>query len=300
MDLLKAMSVFVRVVESGSLAAAAQACDLSPTMVGNHLQALEAHLGTRLIHRTTRKQQLSAFGRAYYERCLEILEMVGEADRLALDHHTTPRGRLRITAPVIFGNICLVPALENYCQRYPDVKLDISITDSLPDLMEDGFEAAIRIGKPVAPELVARPLRPYRLLLCASPSYLASHGMPDKPEDLASHQCLSYAYPVRSELRAPQPTWMLTGADGPVSVSIDGRMQIDNAEGLRRAALANMGIAMLPAIMAADDIRAGRLVEVLADQAPPARSLNLLYLRDRLMTPKLRTFIDFVIERFGA
>lgn len=300
MDLLKAMSVFVRVVESGSLAAAAQACDLSPTMVGNHLQALEAHLGTRLIHRTTRKQQLSAFGRAYYERCLEILEMVGEADRLALDHHTTPRGRLRITAPVIFGNICLVPALENYCQRYPDVKLDISITDSLPDLMEDGFEAAIRIGKPVAPELVARPLRPYRLLLCASPSYLARHGTPGKPEDLASHQCLSYAYPVRSELRAPQPTWMLTGADGPVSVSIDGRMQIDNAEGLRRAALANMGIAMLPAIMAADDIRAGRLVEVLADQAPPARPLNLLYLRDRLMTPKLRTFIDFVIERFGA
>ncbi|HEY0294981.1 MAG TPA: LysR family transcriptional regulator [Bordetella sp.] len=299
MDVLKAMSIFVRVVESGSLTAAAQDCGLSPTMVGNHLQALEARLGTRLMHRTTRKQQLSAFGHAYYERCIEILDLVGETDRLALNQHATPRGHLRLTAPVTFGNECLIPALADYCRRYPDVKLDIAVTDSLPDLMEDGFEAAIRLGKPATPELVARPLQPYRLLLCAAPSYLADHGTPGKPEDLAAHQCLTYAYPLHSELRSPRPAWMLTGPDGPISIPVEGRLQVDSADGLRRAALAGMGIAMLPSVMVADDIRAGRLAEVLAGRGPAARPLNLLYLRDRLMTAKLRTFVDFVVERFG-
>ena len=179
------------------------------------------------------------------------------------------------------------------------MKLDIAITDSLPDLMEEGFEAAIRLGKPATPELVARPLQPYRLLLCAAPSYLAEHGMPRKPQDLAAHQCLSYAYPQRSELRSSRAEWTLAGPDGPVGLPVDGRLRIDNADGLRRASLAGMGVAMLPAIMVAEDIRAGRLVEVLASHAPPARPLNLLYLGDRLMTPKLRTFVDFIVERFG-
>jgi DNA-binding transcriptional LysR family regulator len=119
MDLLKAMTVLVRVVETGSLTAAATACDLSPTMVGNHLQALEARLGTRLIHRTTRKQQLSAFGRTYYERCIEILGLVENSEQLALDHLATPRGRLRVSAPVVFTNECLMPAIPDFCTRYP-------------------------------------------------------------------------------------------------------------------------------------------------------------------------------------
>ena len=142
------MTVFVRVVETGSLTAAGLACDLSPTMVGNHLQALETRLGTRLIHRTTRKQQISAFGQAYYERCLDILGLVDDAEQLALDHHGTPRGRLRITAPVIFSNECLIPAIADYCGRYPEVQLDVVASDALSELIEDGFEAAIRIGSP--------------------------------------------------------------------------------------------------------------------------------------------------------
>lgn len=299
MDTLKAMSVFVRIAESGSLTAAAHDCGLSPTMVGNHLQALETRLGTRLIHRTTRKQQLSAFGQAYYKRCIEILGLVEAADRLALDQHAAPRGRLRITAPVIFGNECLIPALKDYCLQYPEVKLDIAVTDSLSDLMEEGFEAAIRLGRPATPELVARPLQPYRLVLCAAPSYLAEHGRPRKPQDLAAHQCLIYAYPQRSELRSARAEWILKGPDGVASVPVDGPMQIDNADGLRRAALAGMGVALLPAVMVAEDIRTGRLAQVLSRHAPPSRALNLLYLGDRLMTPKLRTFVDFVVARFG-
>ena len=292
--------VFVRVVETGSLTAAGFACDLSPTMVGNHLQALEDRLGTRLIHRTTRKQQISAFGQAYYERCVEILGLVSDTERLALDHLGTPRGRLRITAPVIFSNECLVPAIADYCQRYPEVQLDVVATDGLSDLIEDGFEAAIRIGTPGNPDLVARPLRAYRLVLCASSAYLDASGVPATPEDLRAHQCLTYAYPLRSEMHAAQPEWTLSGTNGTVSVPVRGRLRIDNSEALRRALLAGMGIAMLPGILVDADIEAGRLIEVLPDYAAPMRQINLLYLRDRQMSPKLRSFVEFVVERFGA
>jgi len=300
MDLLKAMTVFVRVVETGSLTAAGFACDLSPTMVGNHLQALEDRLGTRLIHRTTRKQQISAFGQAYYERCVEILGLVNDAERLALDHLGTPRGRLRITAPVIFSTECLVPAIADYCQRYPEVQLDIVANDGLSDLIEDGFEAAIRIGAPGNPDLIARPLRAYRLVLCASSAYLDANGVPATPEDLRAHQCLTYAYPPRSEMHAAQPEWTLSGANGTVSVPVRGRLRIDNSDALRKALLAGMGIAMLPGILVDADIKAGRLIEVLPDYAAPMRPINLLYLRDRQMSPKLRSFVEFVVERFGG
>lgn len=294
------MTVFVRVVETGSLTAAAVACNLSPTMVGNHLQALETRLGTRLIHRTTRKQQVSAFGQTYYERCVEILGLIDDSERLALDHLATPRGRLRVTAPVVFSNECLIPAIADYYARYPEVKLDIVATDTLSDLIDDGFEAAIRIGTLGNPDLVARPLTPYRLVLCASRAYLKAYGTPSSPQTLLTHQCLTYAYPPRSEWHAAQPEWVLHGPDGPVSVPVDGRLKIDNAEALRRAVLRGLGIAMLPTMLVNDDLRAKRLIEVLPDYTAPERQLNLLYLRERQTAPKLRSFIDFVVERFGA
>ncbi|WP_186012487.1 LysR family transcriptional regulator [Burkholderia gladioli] len=300
MDLLKAMTVFVRVVESGSLSAAALACDLSPTMVGNHLQALEARLGTRLLHRTTRKQQLSAFGQAYYERCIEILGLVDDSERLALDHLATPRGRLRVTAPVVFSNECLIPSLADYYARYPEVRLDVVATDALTNLIDDGFEAAIRVGAPGSEDVVARPLAPYRLMLCASKAYLKAHGVPSTPADLAAHQCLSYAYPPRSEWYAAKAEWLLDGPDGPSRVPIEGRLRIDNSEALRRAVLGGLGIAMLPSVLVGDDIRAKRLVKVLPDYPAPERALNLLYLPERRISPKLRSFIDFIVERFGA
>jgi DNA-binding transcriptional LysR family regulator len=300
MDLLKAMTVFVRVVETGSLAAAAVACDLSPTMIGNHLQALEKRLGTRLIHRTTRKQQVSAFGQAYYERCVEILGLIDDSERLALDHLATPRGRLRVTAPVVFTNECLMPVIADYCERYPAVKLDIVATDTLADLIDDGFEAAIRIGTLGNPDVVARPLASYRLVLCAARAYLKAHGVPATPQALSEHQCLTYAYPPRTESHTAQPEWVLHGRDGQVSVPVDGRLKIDSAEALRRAALRGLGIAMLPSMLVNDDLRAKRLVEILPDYAAPERPLNLLYLRERQTSPKLRSFIDFIVERFGV
>ncbi|AOI90867.1 LysR family transcriptional regulator [Burkholderia pseudomultivorans] len=300
MDLLKAMTVFVRIVETGSLTAAAQACNLSPTMVGNHLQALESRLGTVLIHRTTRRQKVSAFGQAYYERCVEVLGLVDDAERLALDHLKQPRGRLRVTAPVVFTNECLIPALADYYRRYPEVKLDIVATDSLADLFDEGFEAAIRIGVLSSPDVVARPLAPYRLVLCASPAYVDEHGAPTTPHALGQHQCLTYAYPPRSEWHTAQSRWVLEGPDGPLHISVEGRLKIDSAEALRRAALRGLGIAMLPSMLIREDIRAGRLVEIMPDFAAPERSMSLLYLQERQKSPKLRSFTEFVVDRFGA
>ena len=299
MNLLKAMGIFVRVVDLGSLTAVADECDLSPTMIGNHVKALEDRLGARLLNRTTRRQNLTEFGRVYYDRCVEILGLVGDAEALALETQTMPKGRLRITASATFGTERLMPALADYAARYPAVELDVVITDTVVDLAEDGFEAAIRIGGLPNSSLVARPLAPYKLAICAAPAYLARRGAPRQPEDLQQHDCLAYAYSPRSEWRSAQSEWRMTGPDGEVIVPIAGRLQVDNAHGLRRAALAGMGIVMLPEIMLSEDIEAGRLVRLLPGYEPPTRPLNLLYLRDRRMSPKLRSFIDFTIERFG-
>ncbi|OXI68363.1 LysR family transcriptional regulator [Burkholderia sp. AU31280] len=300
MDLFKAMAVFVRIVETGSLTAAAQASDLSPTMVGNYLQALESRLGAVLVHRTTRKQKVSAFGQAYYERCVEVLGLVDDTEQLALDHLEHPRGRLRVTAPVVFTNECLIPALADYYRRYPEIRLDIVATDSLADLFDEGFEAAIRIGALANPDVVARPLAPYRLVMCASPAYVHEHGAPTTPHALREHHCLTYAYPPRSEWHAAQSRWMLEGPDGPMSICVDGRLKIDSAEALRRATLSGQGIAMLPSMLIHEDIRKARLVEIMPDFAAPERSMNLLYPQQKQKSSKLRSFTEFVVDRFGA
>jgi DNA-binding transcriptional LysR family regulator len=300
MDVFRAMGLFVRVVDTGSLTAAAVECDLSPTMVGNHLQALEDRLGTRLLNRTTRRQSLTEFGKVYYDRCLEILGLVGDAEALALETQSVPKGRLRVTAPVTFGTELLMPALAEYGRLFPKVDLDVVITDAVLDLAEDGFEAAIRLGNLPDADLVARPLAPYRLTVCAAPAYLAARGEPMRPEDLGQHDGLAYSYSPRSEWRSAQAVWRMTGPDGEISIPFAARLQTDSAEGLRRAALAGMGIAVLPEIMVSEDIASGRLVRLLLGYVPPIRPMTLLYLRDRRMSPKLRSFVDFVVDRFGA
>jgi DNA-binding transcriptional LysR family regulator len=299
MDVLRAMSLFIRIVDTGSLTAAAAEADLSPTMVGNHLQALEDRLGTRLLNRTTRRQSLTEFGRIYYDRCVEIVGLVGDAEALALETQTVPKGRLRVTAPVTFGTERLMPAIADFARLFPKVDLDVTITDAVLDLAEDGFEAAIRLGNPPNGDLVARPLAPYRLTLCAAPAYLAARGEPQEPEDLGRHDCLAYSYSSRSEWRSARAVWRMNGPDGEISIPFAARLQADSAEGLRRAALAGMGIVMLPEIMVAKDIEAGRLMRLLPGYTPPIRPVNLLYLRDRRMSPKLRSFVEFTVERLG-
>lgn len=299
MNLLNAMTTFVRIVDEGSLAAAANSSGLSPAMVSNHLRALEERTGMTLLNRTTRRQSLTEFGRTYYRRCIEILELIEDTDALAQQSQATARGKLRITAPHAFGADWLMPVLMDYTVHHPQVNIDLVVDDRVFDLVEDQFEAAIRIGELADEDLVARPLLPFQSILCAAPGYIAARGQPTQPGQLIDHDCLLYTY--AHQIRAELSTYVLNlvGPEGLVDVTVAGRVYVNSAAALRQAALAGLGITFLPERAVADDIEQGRLVTVLPAYRSPERPLHLLYRRDRRISPKLRSFIDFVIERFG-
>lgn len=291
MDLLDSMAVFVQTVEKGSLSAAANACGMSATMAGNHVRTLEQRMGAQLLIRTTRRQHLTAFGKDYYARCKEILRLVAETNAEAQYQQQTPAGRLRITAPVSFGSEALVPALSEFMARYPELEVDLALSDRVVDLAEEGIEAAIRVGPLPDSDLVARPLSPYRMMLCAAPSYLARHGTPQRPQDLSQHACLSFSQSALTH-------WSLSGKDGEFRVPVSGRLKINHGQALRVAALNGHGIVLQPAVLLEADVRAGRLVQLLPDYALPSRPLYVVYLPDRYRSRKLRSFVDFMVERF--
>ncbi|KPW60237.1 Transcriptional regulator, LysR family protein [Pseudomonas caricapapayae] len=300
MDLFQAMRVYVKVVESGSLTAAAQACSISTTMVGNHLRALEQRLGVSLLQRTTRRQRLTEFGTAYYERCLEVLGLVAESEQLAEQAHGDPTGTLRITAPLTFGSEVLAPALVEFSQRFPDVRLDLVLTNQRLDMIDNGFDVAIRLGNiPESSPLIARPLQDYTLTICAAPDYLARHGAPAHPEDLCAHNCLAFAYPAGDEWRTAGTQWRMTGPKGEVLVDVSGSMVANTSAGLYQAARAGMGVVMLPDALVQRDLQEGRLVALLPDYHLPRRPMNLLYVQDRYRLPKLRSFVEFATGRWG-
>jgi len=299
MDLFQAMSVYVKVVETGSMTAAAQACEMSTTMVGNHLRALEQRLGVSLLSRTTRRQRLTEFGATYYQRCLEVLGLVADSERLAEQALADPSGTLRITAPLTFGSESLAPALNAFTQLYPQVKLDVVLTNDRMDLIENGFDVAIRLGAIEPSNLIARPLEDYALTICAAPDYLERHGTPLEPADLSHHHCLAFAYPAGDDWRSAEKLWSLTGPAGEILVPVSGPMTINSSAGLYQAALTGMGIVMLPDVLLHDDLRTGRLVPILETYKLPCRPMNLLYAQDRYRLPKLRYFVDFALQQWG-
>lgn len=290
MDRLASMTAFVRAAELGGFAPAAQALGISPTMVGLHVRALEDRLGSRLLNRTTRRQSLTEVGRLYYERCRQILSDLEDADRTASQLRAAPRGRLSVNAPVSFGVHALTPVIADYLAAYPEVEVDLAVNDRVIDLVEEGFEVAVRVGPLSDSGLVARPLAPYQLVVCASPDYLARFGEPRRPEDLARHNCLAF-----ERWGAPH-VWTFQNGE---AAAVRGVLRANNGEALRVAALRGLGIIKQPSVLLADDLRSGRLVRLLPDYDSPARPIHLIYLPDRRPTPKLRTFIDFVLERLG-
>lgn len=294
MDKLRSMEIFVAVVDSGSFTAASEAFNISPVMVGKHVRELEERLGTRLLTRTTRRQNLTEIGRQYVERCRQILADIAAAESGAEAMRASPRGLLTISAPVSFGSQLMAPAIADYLSLYPEVSLDLNLNDRVVDLVEDGIDVAVRIGKLDDSALVARPLQPYRMLICASPDYLARAGTPLRPEDLAHHQCLDFMH-WSKEVR-----WKLAATGGRQADVPASRFRSNNGQALRMAALRGYGIVMQAEILLGDDVRAGRLVSLLDAYAPSPRPTHLVYLRDRQPTPKLATFIDFMLERFGA
>lgn len=299
MDLFQAMGVFVQVVEGGSMTAAAEACGMSTTMVGNHLRALEQRLGVSLLRRTTRRQSLTEFGSAYYQRCLDILGQVSAAEQLAEEVQAVPHGTLRVSAPPTFGAECLMPCLAGYLAANPAVNLDVVLTDRLVDLVEEGFDAAIRLGTLENSSLVARPLHDYGLTLCAAPAYLARRGVPTTVQALAAHDCLAFAYPAGTEWRWTQKHWRLTGPDGEVTVDVSGRIAVNSAPALKRAALSGLGIVMLPDALVREELDDGRLLPLLTDWHLPVRPMHLVYPQERYRSPKLRSFVDHIVQHMG-
>lgn len=292
MDRLNAMSVFVRAVELGSFSAAAEALRMSPQLVGKQVQKLEQHLGVQLLHRTTRRQSLSDFGQAFYERSKIILAEVEAAESLAAEARAVPTGRLRINAPASFGMHTLASRLPDYMKAYPEVSVELSLNNRAVDLIDEGYDVVFRVGELADSGLIARPLAPYRLVLCASPAYLAERPPIHTPWDLQRHDCLGFAH---TELRSH---WTFDGPDGRVVVPVSSRLTVDHGEPLLCAALADLGVLLQPLEVVREALEAGRLTRLLPSYSVPTRPLHLLYAPAR-MTPKLRSFVDFSIKNFG-
>jgi DNA-binding transcriptional LysR family regulator len=294
MDKLAGMAMFIRVVESGNFTAAATASGVSPTMVAKHVRTIEQRLGARLLHRTTRRQQLTEVGQLYYERCKNVLSEVELAEASASELQVRPRGLVRMVAPVSFGSQSVVPALTAYLARHPEVNVELTLDNRAPSLIDAGYELGIQIGQVDEPGLVARPLRPYRRILAAAPSYLAQHGQPEHPAQLSAHSCLGLSYWSRHD------RWHLLGPGGEsCEVLVKGRFTSNQGSALRIAALHGAGIVLQPETLLHDDIVAGHLVPVLPGWSYKNTPTYLIYAQDSRPTAKLRSIIDFLLERFG-
>lgn len=288
MDRLTSMAVFVKAVDLGSFAAAAAALDLSGPMVGKHVRFLEERLGVRLINRTTRRQNLTDFGRAYYERCRVVLTEAEAADALAADQLSEPRGKLRVTMPVHFGRHCTMPILLEFAQRHPALELDLSFNDRIVDLADDGYDLAIRTGDlEDKTGVIARRVARQRMIVCASPSYLKQHGRPERIEDLGKHQAIVYR---RSGPAAP---WLFPH-DGqpPLEVTPPSRLRLDDLDAIADAATAGLGLAWLPCWLVRDRVQAGALVPLLPDQPGFLYDCHALWLRTPHLPRKIRLAVD--------
>ena len=296
MDVLGAMRLFTKVVETGSFSETARRLDLDQSSVSRQIGALEDRLGVRLLNRTTRRLNLTEAGRLYYERAGAIVAEVEDADAAVSQLSGSPRGVLRINAPVVFGRLQLAPALPKFLGRYPEVKIDLTLTDHYVDLIEEGSDVAIRMGEPRPSSLIARKLADNPWAICGSPDYLERSGSPATPEDLVAHNCLT---------RRPQAggtfVWQFEGADGRHEVAVSGNLRTNNSEILRAAAIGGMGLVRLSEWIVRPEIRAGSLRLVLEDyEVSPMGSEGPIYAvfpHSRHVSAKVRAFVDFMAER---
>ncbi|AOJ06964.1 LysR family transcriptional regulator [Burkholderia mayonis] len=292
MDRITAMQVFVETAERGSVSAAAQHLDMSRAMASRYVAFIEQWSGARLLHRTTRRLTLTAAGAQMLPLCRDMLGLADHVATVVADPGDAPRGALRITASAIFAQTHVTDAVLDYLARYPAVSVDLLVTDRTADLVDERIDLAIRITNEVDPSLIARRLGTCRSVLCASPGYLAEHGAPKRPHDLARHNCLTYAY-------FGQSLWHLTRDGEPATVPVQGNLSANDALVLLRAAIAGGGVALLPTFAAAEPIRAGALVRVLADWTAPDLGIYAVYASRKQMPLAMRTMIDFLAERFG-
>lgn len=291
MDVLAGMRVFTTVVDGGSFAAAAEKLDLSRGMASRYVAQLEAHLGIRLLNRTTRRLSLTEAGREYYERAIQVLAMADEAEKAAASGSIAPHGLLRITTGVAFGSRQMPSALRGYRERYPNVRIELTVNDRVVDLVDEGFDLAVRIARRLDPGLVARPMATARLVACASPDYVLRRGMPRSPRDLARHDCLTYAYTTPH-------VWRFTRRGKTEEIKVTGPLHSNNGAILAAAAAEGNGICLEPAFIVDDLLRGGKLVRLLPGWETDLFTIYAVYPSRTHLPAKVRTFVDYLVEHF--
>jgi DNA-binding transcriptional LysR family regulator len=292
MDRMASLAAFVRVVESGGFTAAARRLHLSPTMVSNHVQALEDSLGVRLLNRTTRRVSLTEIGREYYERCSQILQELAEADEVASALQVNPRGRLSLYCQQGLDRF-IAPVATRFLRDYPEVSLDLR-TDTLIDPVQEGFDLAIMPASPPDSTLIRRTLAKWHYLLCCAPAYFETHSAPRCPADLADHNCLLYAFSIfGTEFHFIDP------AGNPVSARVAGRLVTTSIAAMRTAAAAGLGLWFCPPYIVSDLLASGALVPLLPDYRTPEMEIVALYPHRRQLSTKVRLFLDRLVEWFA-
>ena len=294
MDRFYSITTFTRVVEQGSFAAAAERLGVSTSAVSRSVADLESHLGVRLLNRTTRRLSLTEAGQSFLERAVQLLADLEEAEAAVSSSAVSPRGTLRVTCAITFGERFVAPVVAEFCARHPDLRFDVELSDRVVDIVDEGFDLAIRIGAPGSASLIARRIGETQLVCCAAPAYLERYGRPRVPEDLARHRCLSYAY------LAMRDTWRFIDRDGGErTVKIGGPVQANNGRFLASIALTGAGIALEPDFIIGELIANGSLVALLPGFEPPASPIYVVYPSRRHLSAKVRAFVDFIAERFA-
>ena len=294
MDRLAADRMFIAVMETGSFTAAAQRFGTTSGQASKLVAKLEAELGVRLLNRTTRAVSATEVGRGYYDQVRGLIEEFDALDESVRDASAAPRGRLRLTAPLTFGTMVLVPALTGFARAYPEIALDVSFSDRIVNLVDEGFDAAIRVGRAEDSTLIARKLAEMRLVLVAAPSYLDMAGPIAGPADVAAHTCI-----LDTNLRTPT-SWIFRDRGTPVQITVDGRLRFSNAEACLRAAEAGLGLAYVPDFVAARSLRAGRVRALLVGATADPFGVFALYPPGRHLAARVRVLVDYLGVHFRS
>ena len=286
------MAVFVEVVRQGGFSAAARTLNRTPSAVSKQISRLEDRLGVRFLNRTTRQLAMTEEGEAYYHRATAILADISEAEAMASDRGATPRGLLRVTCTNTFGRQKIVPILPEFLARHPDLRLQLSLTDTVVDLVQEGFDVAIRMGEMNDSSLMTRRLALDRRVVCAAPSYIEEHGLPDHPDQLVDHSCLI----LKNAVAMNDWAFLYDGAIH--KVHVDGRFESNSGVAIHAAALAGLGVAQIGSSIVAPDLASGALVSCLDDFVVNQRPINAVYPHKRHLSQKTRAFIDFIVNKF--
>ncbi len=293
MNKLLAMEVFVAVAERGGFSAALEHLSVSRAAISKYVADLESDLGGRLLNRTTRKVSLTDAGRAYYEKCKEILAAVEEADCIVSGLSSTPSGLLRINAPMSFGHRQMGPLVARFQQDYPEIRIEMILADRQVDMVEEAFDVTVRITQPADSSLVARKISPCRFLLAASRQYLDRHGEPGKPEDLGDHNCLTYTYGPRTN------SWSFYMGDQVYQIPISGSFHSNNGDLLCSAAEQDNGVVLLPTFIVCDAVKEGKLVPLLTQYKIRPAGIYAVFPSSRMLSAKVRLWVDFLVQQLG-